>query len=110
MKGAEAVMVLSDYESWSLVITEAQILGIPVIATNTSGAREQIIDGETGIIAEFNVLDIVDKVERFLKDQELQKKIRKNLKNENCNCRENSLTEFKVLLEYKDEEKGCIHY
>ena len=110
MKNAEAVMVLSDYESWSLVITEAKILGVPVIATNTSGAQEQIIDGETGIIAEFDVLDITDKIECFLKDQELQQKIRKNLKNEIYRFRENGLKEFEALLGYEDEEKNSIHH
>lgn len=79
MKRAKAVMVLSDHESWSLVISEAKVLGIPVIATNTSGAQEQIVNGETGIITSFQVEEIAEEIEEFLKNLDLQDKIRKNL-------------------------------
>lgn len=79
MKRAKAVMVLSDHESWSLVISEAKLLGVPVIATNTSGAQEQIVNGETGIITSFQVEEIADEIEEFLKNLDLQDKIRKNL-------------------------------
>lgn len=79
MKRAKAVMVLSDHESWSLVISEAKLLGVPVIATNTSGAQEQIVDGETGIITSFQAEEIADRIEEFLKNLDLQDKIRKNL-------------------------------
>ena len=110
MKNAEAVMVLSDYESWSLVITEAKILGIPVIATNTSGAQEQIIDKETGIITDFDALDIASKTELFLKDLKLQQKIRQNLKDEIYRYRENGIKEFETLLGYENEEKSYIYH
>lgn len=79
MKRAKAVMVLSDHESWSLVISEAKILGVPVIATNTSGAREQIQDRENGIITPFDASGIADKIASFLQDLELQGRIRENL-------------------------------
>lgn len=79
MKRAKAVMVLSDHESWSLVISEAKLLGIPVIATNTSGAKEQIQDGENGVITSFDASGIADKITSFLQDSELQDRIRENL-------------------------------
>ena len=79
MKRAKAVMVLSDHESWSLVISEAKLLGVPVIATNTSGAQEQIVNGETGIITSFQAEKIADEIEEFLKNLDLQDKIRKIL-------------------------------
>lgn len=80
MKASDMVAVLSDYESWSMVITEAKILGIPVIATKTSGATEQIIDGETGILTGFDVQEIADKLESYLKNTKGLKRIRNNLK------------------------------
>ena len=79
IKNASAVAVLSDYESWSMVITEAKILGVPVIATKTSGALEQLEHEVTGILCEFDSNDIADKMESFLCDKELQKKIRDNI-------------------------------
>lgn len=50
---ADAVCVLSDHESWSMVITEAKQLGVPVIATKTSGALEQIVDEKQVCCADF---------------------------------------------------------
>ncbi len=81
MKRADAVVVLSDYESWSMVITEAKIIGTPVISTKTSGALEQIEDGKTGLLTEFSIKNIADVMEKFLRDPALQKQIRENIKN-----------------------------
>lgn len=97
MSRAKAVMVLSDYESWSLVISEAKVLGVPVIATNTSGAQEQIDNGKNGIITDFSVNDIADKIENYIMNVELEKTIRQNLKNENFSI--NGLDEFESLME-----------
>ncbi len=97
MKRAKAVMVLSDHESWSLVISEAKLLGVPVIATNTSGAQEQIVNGETGIITSFQVEEIAEEIEEFLNDLELQNKIKKNLILDNT--QNLGILEFEDLLE-----------
>lgn len=84
MKRAKAVMVLSDHESWSLVISEAKLLGVPVIATNTSGAQEQIRNGENGVITSFDPEEIAEKIIDFLQDEKLQEHIRKNLEKESA--------------------------
>lgn len=42
--------LLTDRESWGLVITEALMLGVPVIATDFIGVKNQIKDRENGII------------------------------------------------------------
>ena len=97
MKRAKAVMVLSDHESWSLVISEAKVLGIPVIATNTSGAQEQIVNGETGIITSFQAEEIAGEIEEFLNDLEFQNKIKKNLILDNT--QNLGILEFEDLLE-----------
>lgn len=96
MKQATAVAVLSDYESWSMVITEAKILGVPVIATKTSGALEQIDDRVTGLLTEFDVKDIANKLEELLLDNELQLHIRNNIRN--FDNTENILESFYALL------------
>ena len=75
MRRADAICVLSDHESWSMVITEAKLLGIPVIATKTSGAREQIIDGQNGVLCDFSKEDIEHKVEDLINGSRLKKKL-----------------------------------
>ncbi len=103
---ADAVTVLSDHESWSMVITEAKILGTPVIATKTSGALEQIEHGTTGMLADFDVMDIADKMEQFLKNSELRKSIKDNIKN--FDNTEEILAEFEKLIENGINRKEYI--
>lgn len=66
MRRASAVCVLSDHESWSMVITEAKALGVPVIATRTSGALEQITHGENGVLCGFSAGEIAGAIRAFL--------------------------------------------
>ncbi len=108
MRRANAIIVPSDYESWSLVITEAKILGIPVISTKTSGAVEQLIDRETGIICEFDPIDIANHIEEFLISEELQSNIKNNL--ENFDNTKSILNEFKNLIESKKIINKSILY
>lgn len=79
MTYADAVCVLSNHESWSMVITEAKTLGVPVIATRTSGAQEQIVHGETGILCDFSAKDIADQIQVFLGNASMQAHIREQL-------------------------------
>lgn len=79
MSKCKAVIVLSDYESWSLVITEAKLLGVPVISTKTSGALEQIVNEMNGLLVSDEPPVIADTIIKLLNDEELQKTIRNNL-------------------------------
>ena len=81
MKRADAVCVLSDHESWSMVITEAKSLGVPVIATKTSGALEQLEHLKTGLLCDFQEEDIAEKIGTFLDHSEYRQMIRSNLRN-----------------------------
>ena len=79
MRQADAVLCLSDSESWSLVITESKLLGIPVIATNTSGAAEQIKNRITGLITSFDPIEISNKMMEVINKPEILSGIRRNL-------------------------------
>lgn len=50
MKQMDYLVLLSDRESWGLVITESLILGVPCIVSNFYGVEKQIIDKKNGII------------------------------------------------------------
>ncbi|MEY8232645.1 glycosyltransferase [Oscillospiraceae bacterium 50-16] len=112
MSKADAVAVLSDYESWSMVITEAKILRTPVIATKTSGALEQIVDGETGVLTDFSATHIADQIEKFLSSKEKGELIRNNLKD--FDNTDEILASFDTLVtdckESKDKESHEILY
>lgn len=97
MKHTAAVCVLSDHEAWSMVITEAKALCTPVIATKTSGALEQIVDGANGLLCDFSVSAIADKIEMLLKSQTLAQKIIHNLQDELT--RNDTLSTLEPLLD-----------
>lgn len=97
MSKANAVIVLSDYESWSMVITEAKLLGIPVISTKTSGAIEQIEDGKNGILVSFDPEQIAQSIKEFLLNPEISCVIRSQLKN--FSTQQGALEEFFLILE-----------
>lgn len=93
IKKANALVLLSDFESWSMVITEAKILNTFVITTNTSGAVEQIENGVNGYITSFEVIDIADKIEEYLNRNVMWKK------NDDVYIKNQGLYEFKKLIE-----------
>ena len=72
----------SDYESYCLALAEARILCKPVVACNFSGAREQIRDGETGLIVGMETQDIANGIIRYLEDVSLQENVIQNLRQE----------------------------
>lgn len=67
------VLVFPTYrEGFGNVSIEAQALGVPVITTNVTGAKDTVIDGETGyIVPKGDYVDIASKIEKLLNDSEL---------------------------------------
>lgn len=111
MKRADIITVLSDYESWSMVITEAKILEKVIVATKTSGALEQIEDRKTGILTDFSIRDITEKIIEISQKKELREEIKDNLRGSD-NTKE-IIESFESLLKEPDvseEEKEKILY
>lgn len=104
LKQADIVACLSDYESWSLVITEAKALGKPVVATQTSGAMEQINNGETGVIVGFDTDTIVEGIKSVLPGSRLCHTITERLKDPDSIP--NAVKEFTALTQ---KENGKEH-
>ena len=69
--------LLSDFESWGLVITEAKILGVPVIATDFPSSKEQIESGKNGLIIPMKQLTEYKKYVKILLEN--KEKFKENL-------------------------------
>jgi glycosyltransferase involved in cell wall biosynthesis len=63
---AEAFILPSAYETFSLAAYEAAAAGLPVIAPALNGISDLLIDGTTGFIIEPNVTSITHNLERLL--------------------------------------------
>ena len=61
-KASDIYVHATKYEGKSIAIQEAQILGLPIIASDCSGNREQIVDGVDGILCEFSPEGIADAI------------------------------------------------
>lgn len=65
---SDCVIVPSYVESFGQVAAEAQACGVPVVAFNTSGLTDVVIDGQTGFLAEaFSPLSLAEKISLLLK-------------------------------------------
>lgn len=85
----DAFFLPSRREGKPMAVTEAQMLGLPPIVTEYGSAREQIIDGKTGIIAENSLEGIVETIEKVLKSPKILNEIHNNLlatNFDNINC------------------------
>ncbi len=74
IKHCDYLVLLSDNETWGLVITEAKILGVPCIVTDFDVAYEQILDNHTGIIlSKDNVDSYEDKIDQIINNKQIYK-------------------------------------
>lgn len=67
-------------ESYGLTITEAAILNKLIVATNTAGAREQLVNNETGVIVDISESALAEGIMHVIENPELKDRIENNLK------------------------------
>lgn len=73
------VVPSQSYESFGYTALEAMACGIPVMATNTGGLKEVVLDGVCGYIIDFkNVDSFAKRTVELLLDVKLRKKMGKN--------------------------------
>lgn len=76
MKNCDLFVLPSGWEGFPTVTVEAKILGCPILATDVSGIREQLIHGETGWIVENSEDGIYEGLKHLLDHPDLREKLR----------------------------------
>jgi len=84
MAQAAVYVQTSRLEGFCMSITEARILGIPIVTTNFPSAYNQIVDGRTGLIAGMDAAEIANAVSRLLTDRQCLEAIRDTLRNKDA--------------------------
>lgn len=80
IKQMDYLALLTERESWGLVISEALILGIPIIATNFEGVNNQVNNKENGIIIDMQNTN--NSYDRNIDDIiQLKETLKENVKN-----------------------------
>lgn len=82
IKNADIYVQPSHYEAYSTTVTEARVLGRPIVTTDVGGMRDQLTDGENGLIVPIDAGAIAEAVKRLLTDGELRSSFTKRLQNE----------------------------
>jgi glycosyltransferase involved in cell wall biosynthesis len=72
---ADAFVLPSRYETFSLVTFEAAASGLPVLATPVSGVRELIVDGESGFLIARDGAAIAERLNTLAADPALRKRL-----------------------------------
>ena len=83
MKKCDLYAQPSRYEGKAVTVTEAQILGKPIMLTNYATANSQVRNGIDGYITELSIDGIADGIEKLYKDKKLRDLLANNCKNTN---------------------------
>ncbi len=79
LQQSDLFLLPSELESFGLAALEAMSCGVPVVATNTQGIPEVVIDGECGYLSEVgDYKTLADNSIKILKSNELQEQFAKN--------------------------------
>jgi len=78
VKACDIYVQPSRYEGKAVTVTEAQILGKPVVITNYATAASQVRDGFDGIITGQGVEGIVRGIKKMVDNPDMRKKLMKN--------------------------------
>ena len=72
---ADAFVLASGYETFSLVTFEAAASGLPIVATRVNGVRELIEDGRNGLLIAPEPDAIAERLRRLAGDPELRERL-----------------------------------
>lgn len=85
MKQCDIYVQPSRYEGYGIAIAEAKILHKPIVVTNFSTAKEQIRNGQNGIIVDVDSVAIAEGIKRLVDSPKLREALINNLLNEELN-------------------------
>ena len=82
MKECDIYVQPSKHEGYCITLGEARCFNNPIVTTNFTGANEQIVNENTGLVCEISEEGIYKAIKKLLDDKKLYKNIKDNLNNE----------------------------
>lgn len=82
MKECNIYVQPSKHEGYCITLGEARCFNNPIVTTNFTGANEQIVNENTGLVCEISEEGIYRAIKKLLDDKKLYKNIKDNLNNE----------------------------
>lgn len=81
MKDCDIYVQPSLHEGYCITLAEARCFDNPIIATNFTGAKEQLIETGCGVVSEIDENDLYIKIKEILDNNKLREQIKSNLRN-----------------------------
>ncbi|WP_454861527.1 glycosyltransferase [Peribacillus frigoritolerans] len=97
IKNADLFFLPSFHEAAPMVFDEAKCLGVPIITTNTTSAKEMVIEGLEGIVCGNNEEGIYRAIKRVLDEPLVIEKCRDYLRTQN-HTNQTAIEQFRKLL------------
>lgn len=101
MKQCDIYVQPSRFEGYCTTTNEARIIGCPIVMTNVSGAKEQIVHEKNGLIVEISIMGIYKGVKVLLKNNHMKNKFINELKNVDGDTRGEVKKIYDILQEIK---------
>ena len=79
LSNSDVMIQSSLFEGKSIVLDEAKILAVPIVATEYPTVRDQVLEGKEGLIVPITPEGIADGIEKLLKNEDLRLGIKKYL-------------------------------
>ena len=95
-KNCDIYVQTSRHEGYATTVTEAKIFNKPIVCTDVSGAREQLVDDISGDISEIQSESIFEKLQRLVQEPERRKQYSENL------AKNNAELEYGYLRDFED--------
>jgi len=85
MKQCDLYVQPSRHEGYCITLAEVKCFNKPIISTNFTGASEQIIHNNTGLIVNFDAHEMFLTIKQLLDDENLRRKLEGNSRNNKIN-------------------------
>ena len=82
IKACDLYVQPSRYEGKAVTVTEAKILGKPILITNYPTSKSQIEDGKEGLICDLSVEGIAKGIEKLYRDSDLRNSLINHIQKE----------------------------
>ena len=79
-KNCDIYVQTSIHEGYGIALAEARLFNKPIVATNFAGAKEQIVDNETGRIVEIDQQAILEALKEVMCNDQIRKEYSDNLR------------------------------
>jgi glycosyltransferase involved in cell wall biosynthesis len=82
MKQCDIYVQSSRHEGYCITLSEARCFNNPIVTTNFTGANEQISNEKTGLIVDFDEMQMYIAVKQLLDQAKVKNELRKNLRDD----------------------------